>query len=410
MAPAMERIEFDRKLEKLRQGEQAVAKKRDWDAIVDTLLTTIRDALGYEFISMSLVDSDARVIRCTRVLGISNPDEFRKAAVHKLDSNNVQADVVRTRQTEVPSHDDPRLSPDLARKFGLDKLIRVFVPMTVPSRGDVIGTVSAGYDRTYREHIYERDVHLLKGLVAFGSNAMESWRRGTTDRVSHEMNAPLTAIRGNLSRLRQRRRLLSDDQIEVALEDMVTDTEVLHHQVQQLEYLLDGSVSETAKQPLHTEPVLLFRDIVFKTISQLRPLVVERGLDPKRISYDVEQVHRVQEVNVDKSKISQVIFNLFMNSIKYIEKPETFQIRIGADEEADNYIIRFCDWGIGIPKGLEERIFDERFRAPGVRDNVLGSGLGLTIARQLMREHGGDLILKNRSKPTEFDLVIPKHL
>jgi signal transduction histidine kinase len=411
MAPVMERIEFDRKLNKSRQAAQSLATKRGWDSIIDTLFYEIRNALGYEFVSLSLVDLDARVIRCIRAVGILKEEEFRKAAVHDLNSDTIPADVVRTGQTEVPSLDDPRLGSDFAERFELNKLIRVFVPMIVPSRKEVIGTICAGYHRTYREHIYERDVQLLKNLGIFAANAMESWRRGTIDRVSHEMNAPLTAVRGNLSRLRRQRKNLSDEQIELALEDMETDTQVLYYQVQQLEYILGGSVTEVVKQPLHTEPVLLFRDIIIKTINQLKPLVRDRGLDPKRVSYDVEDIYKVKRLSVDKSKISQVIFNLFMNAVKYSESPETFQIRIGADERRDHYIIKFCDWGIGIQEGLEEQIFKERFRAPlAMEKMVSGSGLGLAIARQLMREHGGDLILKNNHNPTEFHLIIPKHI
>lgn len=411
MASVMERIEFDRKLDKLRQAEQSLAMKRDWDSIVDMLLNEVRNALGYEFVSLSIVDLDARVIRCIRVVGIPNADEFRKADVYPLDSNHVQADCVRTRQTEVPSSNDPRLSHDLTEKFGLDKLIRVFVPMTVASRNEVIGTICAGYDRTFRRHIYQRDIQFLKWLVAFGTNAMEVRHRGTIDRVRHEMNAPLTAVRGNLSRLRRHLTRLSEPQIELVLEDMETDTQVLYHQVQQLEYVLGGAVTDVVRQPLRTEPVLLFRDIIFKTINQLKPLVRDGGLDPKKITYDVDDIHKVRRMKVDKSKISQVIFNLFMNAVKYSESPETFHIHIGAEETRDHYVIKFCDWGIGIPKGLEDMIFEERYRAPAAMEKgVMGSGLGLTISRQLMRAHGGDLIVKNRHKPTEFHLIIPKHI
>lgn len=410
MAPVMERLEFDKKLDKLRNAAQALAMKRDWDSIVDMLLKGIRDSLGYEFVSLSIVEDSH--IRCVRVIGIDEADkeEFRKRAVHDIDSDHVQAQVVRYRRTEVPPPDEPSLNA-ITERFGLDRLIRVFVPMIVHSRNEVIGTISAGYDRAYREHIYQRDVQLLKVLVAFGTNAMEAWRRGTIDRVSHEMNAPLTAVRGNLSRLLRKRKMLTEDQIERALEDMETDTEVLYYQMQQLEYVLGVSVTEAIKQPLRIKPVLLFRDIIFKTINQLNPLVRERGLDPRKIFYELDDVYKVKQINVDKSKISQVVFNLFMNAVKYAESPETFQIRIGAAERRDHYVIKFCDWGIGIPEGLEEKIFQERFRAREAREkNIMGTGLGLTISRQLMREHGGDLVLKNRRKPTEFHMIIPKHV
>ena len=68
-----------------------------------------------------------------------------------------------------------------------------------------------------------------------------------------------------------------------------------------------------------------------------------------------------------------------------------------------------ADWGTGIPEGFEEKVFEERFRAPAKGGKqVAGLGLGLAIARQLMREHGGDLTLVSRYKPTEFHIIIPR--
>lgn len=424
IAPIIERIEYESKLGKVRKASQALATKRDWDSIVDNLLKAIKESLGYEFVSLSVVDHDAGLIRCIRVLGLNDEQaaEFKRLARHDLNSDHVQVDVFHHRRAEVPSPDDPRLA-DISNRFGLDKYIRVFVPMV--SQSEVIGTITAGYDRTYREHIYLRDVQLLTILAQFGANAMELSQRGNIDRVSHEMNAPLTAVRANieslrkrwrqfsieadqsLEALRKRWRLLSMDEIEQDLEDMETDTNLLYYQVQQLEYVLGGRVAEAAKQPLHLESVRLFGDIIFKTINQLKMLVRDKGLDPRKITYVEGDIHKIPNIYVDKSKISQVIFNLFINAVKYVDNPETFKIQIGAEEQSEHYVIKFCDWGIGVPEGLEEKIFEDRFRAPLVQ-GVRGSGLGLTIARRMMREHGGDLILRHGKNPTEFHLVFPK--
>lgn len=407
VAPVMERIEYDSKLARVRVASQELATKRDWDSIVDTLLNAIRDSLGYEFVSLSTVDLAAGVIRCVRVLGLNHADaaEFKKLAKHKLDSDHVQADVVRHRRTEVPDPDDPRLN-EISNRFGLNRLIRVFVPLAA-QHSEIIGTICAGYEREYREHIYWRDVQLLRILAVFGANAMLLWQREDIDRVSHEMNAPLTSVRSNLDNLRRRRAELSETDIDRDLEDMEIDANLLYFQVGQLEYRLGGPVAEAPKQPLHLESVLLFGDIIFKTINQLKASVRDQHLDPKKITYVEADIHKIPKMKLDKSKISQVIFNLFMNAVKYAESPETFKIVISAEEQSDRYIIKFCDWGIGVDEGLEEKIFEERFRAPLTR-GIRGSGLGLTIARQLMSEHGGDLILHNRKDPTEFHLVFPK--
>jgi signal transduction histidine kinase len=238
---------------------------------------------------------------------------------------------------------------------------------------------------------------------------MTLWQRGDIDRVSHEMNAPLTAVRANLESLRRRWWRLSEDEIAQDFEDMETDTNLLYYQVQQLGYVLGGPLAEAAKPPLVLEPVRLFGDIIFKTVNQLKMLVRDKGLDPKRIVYVEGDIHKIPIIEADKNKVSQVIFNLFMNAVKYADDPDTFRIVIGADEQSDHYVIRFCDWGIGVPKGLEEKIFEERYRGP-LAHGVRGSGLGLTIARQLMREHGGDLVLQHSKNPTEFQLLFPKQL
>ncbi len=410
MARVLERIEFDKKLERLTKIEQKIASFRDWESIAEKLMEVIRDTLGFEYVSFHIVNREAGVVRCTHVIGIEDAEGFKRAAVHNLDGPNIQADIVRTRQIEVPAPDDHRLDSEINKRFNLGRLTRVFLPLLAPSRNEVLGTVSAGYDRNRRPHIYDRDVQILKRFVDFAAVPMEVGRRGIITRASHEMNAPLSAIRNNVSWLLRRRRSRSEQHTDRVLEDIATDAEILRYQVQQLEYVLAGRAEPSIKRPLRTEPVLLFRDVIIKTINQLKTMVRDKGLDPDRVTYDLADVYKIKTVHVDKTKISQVIFNLFVNAVKYAESPQTFQIRIGAEERANSYVISISDWGVGVPAGLEEKIFEEWFRAPDVRREVSGSGLGLTIARQLMREHGGDVLLRNRTKPTRFEVIIPKKL
>lgn len=229
-------------------------------------------------------------------------------------------------------------------------------------------------------------------------------------RVNHEMTAPLSAIRNNLSRLRRRRAAMNADNVDRILEDMATDAEILRYQLQLLEYELEARAGRSAKHPLKTERVLLFPDVISKTINELKPMVRDQGLDPACITYDLTNMHKIGPVHIDRRKISQIIFNLFVNAVKYSEEPDTFRIHIAAEERKDRYVIKFRDWGIGVEEGFEDKIFDEGFRTAAAVQKVSGSGLGLTIARRLVREHGGDLVLKNRAKPTEFEILIPKNL
>ena len=150
------------------------------------------------------------------------------------------------------------------------------------------------------------------------------------------------------------------------------------------------------------------KDVVVKTLNQLKPLVRDKGFPAYEISYSFSDIHRVK-VFVDKTKASEVVYNLVMNAIKYAARSDPFQLEIRVDEDDRHYIVKFLDWGIGVTEGLEEKIFEEGFRAPEARRiEVSGSGLGLSISRAHIREMGGDLLLGNGAKPTEFDMVLPK--
>lgn len=407
-ARILERIDLDQKLERLRTIERTLGSKRDWDSKADLVVEAIRTTLGYEYVNLSLVEPEINSIRCVRVFGLEDNKGFLNDAHHPLDGNDMQADIVRSNRVEVPAKDDPRLDPALLQKYGLDAFVRVFVPMFSTMQRAVLGTISAGYRRELRPHIYARDIQILKAFVDYTTAALDLTRRGMLDRLSHELNAPLTAIRANITYMQRRWKILTEERTMTILDDLQTDVDLLRFHVAQLEYVVGGIGS--GEQPLVLEPVLLFRDLIFKTINQLKPFARDKGLDPSGIGYEEADVNRVARIHVDKGRISQVLFNLLINSIKYAEEKEGLKVLIGAEDLGDRVVVKFRDWGIGVPHGLEEKIFDEGFRAPSAvsKRNVSGSGFGLFISRKIMREHGGDLVLAHHLKPTEFQIVIPR--
>lgn len=404
----IERLEIDRKLTELRRIEREFFGVRDSDAIIRIVLKGITDTLGFEYVNISLVYPELNCIRTEHVIGLpeQEAEEFKRLAVYTLDSDDIQAHIVRTRKIEVPPPDDPRFDAAIYKRFGQHRLTRVFIPMIVPSDGRVIGTVEAGYQTTYRKYIYERDVQILLGFVDYAVAALEHKRSGMLERITHEFTAPIVGIRSNASFLQRRMREMPLELIEGKLDDVLVDCEILLYQVAELEYILGGR-APTYKP----ERTMVYRDVIIKTINQLKPIVASYGFAMSKFEYNPLDSARII-LNVDRAKLCQVVYNLLINSIKYAESdPRLFCIRIEVDETKDNYIIKFKDWGIGIELGLEEKIFEDGFRAPeAIKKNVSGTGLGLTIARNIMREHGGDLILASARKPTEFHMILPKFL
>ncbi|MFQ5753107.1 MAG: GAF domain-containing protein, partial [bacterium] len=342
----IERLDFDRKLAKLAEIEKEIVGKQDWDDIIQIVLEAITETLGYEYVNISLVNRELNRIKSEYLIGFPDHEveEFKRMADHSLDSNNIQADIVRSRQIEVPDFDDKRFDPKIQKRFGRDRLIRLFIPMYYSSDDQVIGTVEAGYQRHSRKYIYEQDIQILQGFVDYTVMALEQRRRGLIERISHEFRAAIVGIRSNASFLQRRIKELDKVLIHLKFDDILTDCELLLLQVKDLEFSL-GRPSPISK----IERTLVFRDIIIKTINQLKPLVKEEGFDPSKIIYNPGDIRKIDAIYVDKVKINQVVYNLLTNSIKYAEdNPNKFTIEIYGDETRNTFIIKFRDWGIGI--------------------------------------------------------------
>src|SRR6185369_597565 len=118
--------------------------------------------------------------------------DFKKLSVHPLDGQDVQADIVRTRNIEVLVDDDPRLDGKIFDRFSQRDLVRVILPMIVQADGRVIGTLEAGYRRTsYRQFIYEQDIEILQGFLNYAVQALDQRDKRLLEIFSHEFRAPL---------------------------------------------------------------------------------------------------------------------------------------------------------------------------------------------------------------------------
>ena len=96
-------------------------------------------------------------------------------------------------------------------------------------------------------------------------------------------------------------------------------------------------------------------------------------------------------VTVDPNRIMQVLTNLTVNAIHYT--PSGGQISIQLAAQGEHALIRVRDTGIGISTESAKRIFDPFYRGPG--NNAKGTGLGLTITRDIIEAHGGTIAVES---------------
>lgn len=113
-------------------------------------------------------------------------------------------------------------------------------------------------------------------------------------------------------------------------------------------------------------------------------------------------------ISVDKIHLTNVIYNLLDNALKYSEnKPD---IKVELQENDSEIKLSISDKGIGIPPEYQDKIFEKFFRIPtGNRHNVKGYGLGLNYVASVIKQHSGKIEVKSElNKGSVFTLTIPK--
>jgi signal transduction histidine kinase len=160
------------------------------------------------------------------------------------------------------------------------------------------------------------------------------------------------------------------------------------------------------------QPVRLYleKSIIAPARRFVWPLLRKRRFEVGGMRY--EDLHLIPQLYLDRALMTQVVFNLLENAIKYAqESRDLFMIRIEGRKTDSGFEVSFKDRGIGIPPGWESRIFEPGVRAPNARQTVeFGDGYGLYFARELVRRHLGDLEYRRHDDWTEFVIVLPRSL
>lgn len=130
------------------------------------------------------------------------------------------------------------------------------------------------------------------------------------------------------------------------------------------------------------------------------------GLDQKGIVQWVNDIPPDLHVEADSKQLFRVLMNICRNSVQAMETTENKNaiLRIGAERNLDSVSIRITDTGIGIGKNAREKFF-QAFQGSTRRD---GTGLGMSIAAELMRAHGGSIAIERTdSSGTVIVLNLP---
>jgi two-component system sensor histidine kinase VicK len=112
-------------------------------------------------------------------------------------------------------------------------------------------------------------------------------------------------------------------------------------------------------------------------------------------------------VEIDEDKMTQVLYNIISNALKY--SPEGGEVTFSIIEQSEKIIVSISDEGVGIPKENIGKIFDRFYRVDKARTRKLGgTGLGLAIAKEMVNAHGGSIwALSEEGNGTVISFSLP---
>ena len=223
----------------------------------------------------------------------------------------------------------------------------------------------------------------------------EQLRRKMMADISHELRTPLAVMRGQVE-------AVQDGVFDPSLENIAP----IHDQVLLLGRLVDDlrdlALAEAGRLRLERAEVRLGR-LIGRVVDAFRSRAQGR-----RLSLLAEIPDVLPPIEADAQRLEQVVGNLLDNALRYTEPGGA--IKVSAWSDPDWVIFAVEDNGAGIPPEDLPYIFDRFYRVDEARSGAQGgSGLGLSIAKQLVEAHGGNISAEGEiGKGSTFTVRLPR--
>jgi two-component system, OmpR family, phosphate regulon sensor histidine kinase PhoR len=219
--------------------------------------------------------------------------------------------------------------------------------------------------------------------------------------MTHEFKTPISTISLACE-------VLNDTGFEKSKEQTQNYIRVISEENKRLSLLVENvlqtSILEKGEFKLKIQPMDLHQ-VIFQTINNTKLQLEKRAGE---IVTSLEAQH--PDINADRVHMTNIIFNMIDNALKYTtERPH---IKISTSDDEKGIYISIEDNGIGISKENQQKIFEPLFRvSTGNVHNVKGFGLGLNYVKAVIEKHGGTISVESSlGKGSKFNVFIPNNI
>lgn len=229
----------------------------------------------------------------------------------------------------------------------------------------------------------------------------QAQKREMLANISHDLRAPITAIRSSIDYLTGGQTLSKED-LDSSLQLIHRRTLTLENLIQDMYFLFCVEDTSRALELEEVDAALFFETYFYDAICDTK-------FDDKNMSLDMPEDLSCT-LSIDVQKIIRVLDNLFNNAAKYSPEGADITLKVEASTASDLLTISLIDTGYGIPKEAVEHVFGRTYTVSSARtpNSATGSGLGLSIVKAIVERHEGSVACKSEeSKGSTFSFTLP---
>ena len=406
-------------LEYLAQASKILSSSLDYNKTINNVTKLlVPDMADWCSVSMLTEDNkieqlavahiDPKQVKWAKALNKKNPPQYS-------DPKNVTSRVLSTAISEFyPTITEEMMvantnTPEqlkLLRKLNLKSIM--IVPLIV--QGKAIGTIS--FISTDKNHLYGKsdliiaeEIASRAALAIHNASLFTQSQQALTLRdefisiASHELKTPITSLKMYGQIVHQQLQQLGVD--SRILSSLLKMNEQVDRLTLLVNDMLNVSKIQLGKLEFH-EDYFDIQKMVADTVE-----IVQSSAHKHHIAI---VGHITKRVWGDKDRISQVLINLLTNAIKY--SPHEYKIMVTLTESKNDMVeIAVRDYGIGIDKEQQNKIFNRFYRVSGINEKTFpGLGIGLYISSEIIRRHHGSFsVVSAKGKGSTFSFTIPHH-
>jgi len=425
-----------RELAALNKISMAVATTLEIDKLLATVLRLLIQNVGFKNARLVLYDSDRRVVYGSRLAGVPEEvdREWRKVEVSVQDDGSLLAELlihgrpVLIEDIDTAAH---RLTPFNLKPIRAAGVISI-VCAPLKSKEHILGYIGAarGAQRCTQEDLdllvtiasavavafdnaraYQQLEHLAQTLeqrvqhrtqLLLEANRrlqeLDKLKSDFVSTVSHELRTPMTSIKGYVDNILDGLTGALTERQSYYLNRVKSNVERLTRMINEL---LDLSRIEAGKVDLNLGNVRM-HEFVSEVVEGFQVMAQQKGLTLR-----MHQPDELPVIRCDHDKLHQVLTNLVQNAIKFT--PAGGEVRVESQVRADGFLtIGVIDTGCGIPPHELDKVFEKFYRGEFGSPDDPRWGLGLAIAKSLVKLHGGQIWVESTpGQGSRFYFTVP---